>query len=262
MKPRAERVLVEQPLEVLVVDDVDEVRDMLRIVLDADPRFRVVGEASDGLKGVELAAALSPDLVLLDLVMPRLDGLEALPRLRESAPSSRVVMLSGLDTGDAEERARSLGAVGYLEKGGNVADLLDGLAAMAGALAVAEEAAREARSRLAPAVESAGSARQFVERTLEDWECEKPLEVVKLLVSELVTNAVVHAASDPEILVQLTPVAVHIEVLDNSPEIPVVRHPAPEETSGRGLALVQGLSTAWGVRPLATGKAVWFEVPR
>ena len=251
------------PIDVLVVDDVDEIRQLLRILLDGDPRFRVVGEARDGLEGVEMAAALRPDLIVLDLVMPRLDGLEALPRLHEVAPGARVVMLSGFEAGESEGRARSLGAVGYLDKGLPASQLVEGLAAVAGALEVVERAVAEARSQLAAEVQSAGSARRFVETTLADWDVHDPLEVVKLLVSELVTNAVVHAGSDAEVVVRLTATTLHIEVLDNSPALPVVRQPAPGDTSGRGLALVEELASAWGARPLATGgKAVWFEVPR
>ena len=137
---------------------------------------------------------------------------------------------------------------------------------MAGALEVVEQAVEqavaEARSRLAAEVQSAGSARRFVETTLEDWDCADSLEVVKLLVSELVTNAVVHAGSDAEVVVQLTPMVLHIEVMDQSPVMPVLRKPGTGDTSGRGLALVDNYASAWGTRRLANGKAVWFEVPR
>ena len=254
------------PIDVLIVDDVEDIRQLLRMVLGADSRFRVVGEAADGLEGIEQAGVLHPDLIVLDLAMPRLDGFEALPRLHEVAPHARVVILSAHGDADIEGRVRSLGAVGYLDKRLRPAQMVEGLAAMAGALEVVEQAVEqalaEARSRLAAEMQSAGSARRFVETTLEDWDCADSLEIVKLLVSELVTNAVLHAGSDAEVVVQLTPSVLHIEVMDQSPVMPVLRTPATGDTSGRGLALVDNFASAWGTRRLAHGKSVWFEVAR
>ncbi|HET6792887.1 MAG TPA: response regulator [Acidimicrobiales bacterium] len=249
-------------LDVLLVDDVADVRRLLKISIDGDPRFRVVGEAEDGVSGIELARSLHPDVIVLDVLMPGLDGLEALPRIREVAPDARVVVLSGRDEPEVEDQALALGAVGYLEKGMAPSRLVEELVAVAGALDAVGQAVAEARRRLGAEVRSAGSARRFVEATLERWDCVQPLEVVKLLVSELVTNAVVHAHSDAEVIVRLTPMKVHIEVLDRSPVLPVVRQAAHHDTSGRGMALVAALSSSWGTRPLPHGKAVWFEVPR
>jgi hypothetical protein len=77
-----------------------------------------------------------------------------------------------------------------------------------------------------------------------------------------VTNAVVHAQSDVEVVVRMTGTNVRIDVLDNSDESPVVRQPSVYDTSGRGLALVESLASAWGVeRRPEGGKSVWFEVP-
>lgn len=250
------------PIGVLVIDDVDEIRQLLGFLLNQDPRFRVVGEARDGREGIRKAGSLRPDLIVLDLVMPGMDGLAALPRLHDVAPGARIVVLSSLEEADAEGHLQSLGAIGYLDKTLQPAQLVESLAAMAGALQVVEEALAEARSRLANEVESAGSARRFVETTLSEWDWHDDLEVVKLLVSELVTNAVVHADSDAEVVVQLTPSTLHVEVLDSSFEMPVLRRAAEGDTSGRGLALVETFASAWGVRPLPHGKSVWFEVPR
>ncbi|HZT65222.1 MAG TPA: response regulator [Acidimicrobiales bacterium] len=251
-------------LGVLLVDDVEDVRRLLRMALDADPRFRVVGEASDGSQAIDVARRVSPDLVLLDLAMPGMSGMDALPELRKAAPDARVVVVSGTAAVDAEDQVRALGAVGFIEKGLPVGRLVTGLAEIAGALDVVEQARRETRSRLAADVGSAGSARRFVESTLEEWDFGQPLDAVKLLVSELVTNAVVHAGSEPEVVVRLTHTTLRVEVLDHSPVLPVVRQAEPTDVSGRGMALVAQLSSAWGVRPLPgdAGKAVWFEVVR
>lgn len=247
---------------VLIADDTPSYRRVLRILLEGDERFTVVGEAADGVEAIGQAAALRPDVVLLDVVMPRLHGLDALPRLRRAAPDTTVIVLSAADQADTADRAIALGAVGYIDKTLPPEELLDSLFAMAGTLAAVEEAVAEARSRLHPELRSAGSARRFVDSTLSSWSVGGPRDVVKLLVSELVTNAVVHARSEAEVVVQLTTTSIRVEVRDRSPELPVVRTPDPYDTSGRGMSLVDTFATAWGVRPLPTGKGIWFEVPR
>ena len=110
---------------------------MVRLVLELDERIDVVGEAGDGLQAVELAESLRPDIMLLDLSMPRCDGLEALPRIREVSPETRVIVYSGLDKAAMEPRARELGAAAYVEKGISA----DELVAAVSALAVEVEAA-------------------------------------------------------------------------------------------------------------------------
>ena len=105
------------PVRVLVVDDYQPFRVLLRYVIGEDPDIEIVGEAPDGLAAVELAGELQPDVVLLDLAMPRLDGWEAIPLIRARSPHSRIVILSGFP----EERMRDLasehGVTAYVEKG-------------------------------------------------------------------------------------------------------------------------------------------------
>ena len=112
---------------VLVVDDQSSMRDLVRWTLEDDPQFRIVGEASGGREAVALARHYQPDLVLLDLAMPGVGGLEALPLIRAVAPLARVVVLSGLDPADVADKARAEGAAGYLCKGGSPSQLLDEL---------------------------------------------------------------------------------------------------------------------------------------
>jgi len=104
------------PVRVLVVDDTPALRALTRAVLDGTG-FEVVGEAGDGLAGVNLASELQPDLVLLDLAMPVMDGLEALPRMREVAPGARVVIVSGFERRAMESQVVEAGADAYLQKG-------------------------------------------------------------------------------------------------------------------------------------------------
>lgn len=103
-------------LRVLVVDDTVDIRFLLRLALEIDGRFEIAGEAGDGWEAIEAAARLRPDVVLLDLAMPVMDGLEALPEIHAKSPQSKIVILSGFDAGEMSTEALRLGASSYLEK--------------------------------------------------------------------------------------------------------------------------------------------------
>lgn len=107
---------------------------------------------------------------------------------------------------------------------------------------------------------SARKARQFVVSTLLGWDVEHLIDTASLLTSELVTNAVLYADSEIELRLAKEVDLIRFEVKDHGGGRPTFRHPAPEETSGRGLALVNTLSKAWGVEKVESGKAVWFEL--
>ena len=108
-----------RPYTTVVVDDSHELRSLWRLMLEYDDRFAVVAEAADGRSGVAAAELHQPDLVLLDIAMPVMDGLQALTLIREESPGSIVVMLSAFTgSSGAIERAMALGAHGYIEKGG------------------------------------------------------------------------------------------------------------------------------------------------
>lgn len=115
-------------VRVLVVDDAPDIRMLVRYVLGASGHYTIVGEARDGQEAIDRAAETQPDVVLLDLTMPAMDGLEALPQIRIVAPGAAVVILSGLSESIAGNAARAGGAVGYIEKGdlvGSLAQMLD-----------------------------------------------------------------------------------------------------------------------------------------
>jgi signal transduction histidine kinase len=101
----------------VIVDDTPDLRLLLRITLEQDGDFEVVAEAENGLEGVRRVEELQPDLVLLDLAMPVMDGLEALPQIRAVCPRARVVVLSGFEADTMAQRVMGAGADGYLQKG-------------------------------------------------------------------------------------------------------------------------------------------------
>lgn len=110
-------------ITVLLVEDHEVVRQGLRALLDAEADIAVVGEATDGRRAVALARALRPDVVIMDIAMPRLNGLEATRQILEGRPLTRVLILSAHSDDEYVERATELGAAGYLLKHSSLADL-------------------------------------------------------------------------------------------------------------------------------------------
>ena len=123
---------------VVVVDDAPEVRTLVRTRLRVSGRFQVVGEGGDGEAAVDLARRLRPTILLLDVSMPGTDGLQALPRVLEASPGTRVVMFSGFEEHGLVDRALVLGAAAFVEKSTPVDLLIERLLLVAGEAAGAD----------------------------------------------------------------------------------------------------------------------------
>jgi two-component system response regulator DesR len=107
------------PISVLICDDNAAMRELLRAVVDLRPTLRVVGEAGDGNAAIVEATRLQPDVILLDLAMPRRTGLESLLELGRVAPAARIIVFSGFSTASVADEVADLGAVRFLSKGAN-----------------------------------------------------------------------------------------------------------------------------------------------
>ena len=105
-----------KPIRVLIADDVANIRTLVKYWLDPE-EFVVVAEAADGAEAVRKARENQPDAVILDLSMPVMDGLQAIPEIRKGSPGTKIVVLSGFDADTLSTEALSLGAHAYLEKG-------------------------------------------------------------------------------------------------------------------------------------------------
>ncbi|HET8536134.1 MAG TPA: response regulator transcription factor [Solirubrobacteraceae bacterium] len=112
-------------VRVFLVDDVGAFRALMRFTLEEDPRIQVVGEAADGQEGIDGVQRLKPDVVLLDLAMPVLDGFEAMPLIREVSPGTTIVALSGFTAERMAQLCIEQGAHAYLEKGEDAAVIRD-----------------------------------------------------------------------------------------------------------------------------------------
>jgi DNA-binding NarL/FixJ family response regulator len=109
---------------VVVADDVAALRQLMRIMLQDDAEFEVIGEASNGREAVDVVCDLHPDLLLLDLSMPQMDGLEVISQLAATCRETAIVVFSGFSASRAADIAVSLGARAYIEKGATQAEVL------------------------------------------------------------------------------------------------------------------------------------------
>jgi DNA-binding NarL/FixJ family response regulator len=171
---------------VLIVDDHPLTREALAALL-VQHEFEVVGEAGDGEQAVQLARQLRPELILLDLSMPGLNGLEALPRLREAAPECEVVVLTASGTEDNLLAAIRGGAAGYLLKTEPPERLVEFLRAVAhGEAALSGEVARRLLERVRDGQDHEAGVPDAIAQALSARE----LEVLLLLDEHLGTDEI------------------------------------------------------------------------
>ncbi len=132
-----------KPIRVLIADDHSVLREGLRMVIELQPDLEVAGEAGDGAEALALARDLQPDVVLLDLMMPHLDGLTALAQIRTAVPHTRVIVLTSSEEEARVVQAMRAGAQGYLLKTEGAGAVLDAIRAAArGEVALAPRVAR------------------------------------------------------------------------------------------------------------------------
>jgi DNA-binding NarL/FixJ family response regulator len=119
------------PIRVLIADDHRLFAEALESILAAEPEIEVVGRARDGEEAVEQSLALEPDVILMDIAMPVLDGVEATKRIRKKQKGACVLMLTGSNSRTDVARAREAGAAGYVTKDKIAAQLVDAIRELA-----------------------------------------------------------------------------------------------------------------------------------
>jgi len=246
---------------VLVADANGDWRFLVTAAL-AGSDLLVVGEAEDAASAIRLAGSLAPDLVLVDpSTLP--GATAALPsQLRAGVPrETAIVLASARPRDDVWLGPDELGCA-FLPKATPASTFAAVLAAHVVArcerMALPADVARcsfDAEPSSVPA------ARRFAREVLSSRHCpEAAVEAVLLVLSELVTNAVIHARTEVEVVVVRRPGVVRVEVVDRAREHVRRRDAADDEQGGRGMALIDALTEAWGVEDRPAGKAVWFEV--
>jgi CheY-like chemotaxis protein len=237
---------------VLLVDDVAETRRLVRTALRFRGGFEVVGEASDGVEAVRQAAALQPDIVVLDLVLPDIAGDEVLIGVREGSPASKIVVFSGAEITDRDwflERTE-----GFVVKDVDLDYLVDLLASLVAPPRGAETI------ELPRHVDSVARARDFTRGRIAAWQLTPLLDDALLVVSELVANAITHAASAPRLSLSYQDGTLRIEVTDDGTGTPEPRAPSTTREGGRGLYLISAMASVWGTEEVDGGKVVWAEL--
>lgn len=245
-------------LRLVVVDDDADYRLLVGLALEGEADLSLVGEAS---RADELAAIEGPvDLVLLDASLPGAVALGA--TLRAEQPATRLVLTSSLPAGHVADAVARVGAVGSLAKDIPLGRLPDSVRQLGALVDAAEQALQTEHTTLPGIPNSARASRKVLLAAIDGWGAPDTRDKAALLISELVTNVVRHAATDVDVRIAVGASTVRVEVGDRNPEVPVIRSPEPTDVGGRGMRIVDELSMRWGVEARRTGKSVWFELPR
>ena len=121
-----------QTIRVLIADDHRLFGQALEAILATDDRIEVAGHAADGAEAVKLALATDPDLILMDIAMPVMDGIQATKQIRKQRPQACILMLTGSNSRTDVDRARAAGAAGYVTKDRIAAELIDAILEVVG----------------------------------------------------------------------------------------------------------------------------------
>lgn len=169
---------------VLIADDQTLFRSGLARLLDGDDRVSVVGEAADGLEAVKLAASLKPDVVLMDIKMPNLDGIEATRRIVSESPKSKVLMLTTFDADNHVIQALKAGASGYVLKDSEASAIVSSiLAVVAGERVMASAVA----NRVLEMLTGATSPKEFY-----DGLTAREVEILKMLATGMANKQIAY----------------------------------------------------------------------
>ena len=188
---------VTPPVRIVLVDDDPMVRTALGMILGGDPSLRVVGEAADGQEALEVVAALAPEVVLMDIRMPRMDGLAATQELLRGERPPRVIVLTTFDTDDMVVRALRIGAAGFLLKDTPPARLVEAVRSVA---AGASTLSPQVAAALVASVSSAGTPNPAL-RQLSERERE---------VAEAIARGLSNAEIAAELYMSLATVKAHV----------------------------------------------------
>lgn len=208
-------------VRVVLADDDPLVRAGLRMILDGAAEVEVVGEASDGQEAVDLAVRTAPDVVLMDIRMPRMDGLAATRRLRERCPAVRTVILTTFDTDESVLTALRYGAVGYLLKDTPPAELV--LAVQRSARGEPSLSSRVTTRLISAVTATADDSRRRAARTLLSRLTGREREVAAAI-AEGLTNAEIAEALAMGLATVKTHVGSVFAKLEVSNRVQVARH--------------------------------------
>jgi DNA-binding NarL/FixJ family response regulator len=182
--PAATAASATRTARVLIADDQTLFRSGLARLLDGDDRVSVVGEAVDGLEAVKLAASLKPDVVLMDIKMPNLDGIEATRRIVSESPKSKVLMLTTFEADNHVIQALKAGASGYVLKDSEATAIVSSiLAVMAGERVMASAVA----NRVLEMLTGATTPKEFY-----DGLTAREVEILKMLATGMANKQIAY----------------------------------------------------------------------